>query len=160
MWITKRGCAYLEKKIKNLETQLRTNLKKLGEQAEQDFDLPENPIWKQLQVEIGYNLPKQISELKEAISQAQIIEDELSSQLDNNSKVQLGSKVRIRFEDEDYDRIFILVGPFDTDVIANSISYLSPLGRVLLGSEINDEKCFIAPKGKRSFVVLSIEKGL
>jgi transcription elongation factor GreA len=158
--MTRKGYDFLLDKIEKLEMELKSKLKALGKEAEQDFDLPENPTWKQLQVEIGYNLPQKISELKDILSQAQIIEYELQEQLGDNETVRLGSRARIQFEDEDDDKVFVLVGPFDTDVVENGVSYLSPLGSALLGARLDEERFFNAPKGKRLFVVLDIEKGL
>ena len=160
MWMTKKGYGFLLDKIEKLELELRLKLKELGKEAEQDFDLPENPTWKRLQVEIGHNLPRKISELKNILSQAQIIEHELQEQIGDNEMVRLGSGIRIQFEDEDDDRVFVLVGPFDTDVVENGVSYSSPLGGALLGARIGEERFFNAPKGKRSFVVLNIEREL
>lgn len=160
MWMTRKGYEFLLDKIEKLELDLKSKLKELGKEAEQDFDLPENPTWKQLQVEIGHNIPRRISELKETLSRAQIIKHELQDELGDNKKVRLGSKIKIQFEDEENERIFILVGPFDTDVIESGVSYLSPLGEALLGAELDEEIFFKAPRGKRSFTVLGIEKGL
>ena len=158
MWITRRGYENLLKKIDDLEKKKREMLKELGNQADRDSDLPENPIWKQLQVELRFNIPKQISDLQKIITSARIIEDELKSQLDKNDIVHLGSKIKIKINKE--ERIFILVGPYDIDIIKGGISYLSPLGKALLGAEKNEEKTFITPSGEKKIVIISIEKGL
>lgn len=158
MWITKAGYRNLLNKSDELEIRRKNLLKELGDQADRDSDLPENPIWKQLQVELRFNLPKAKSDLQKIISEAQIIEDILKSQLDNQSKVRLGSKVKIKLDDK--EKIFVLVGPYDTNTIQNGISYISPLGKTLLGAEAGEEKEFIAPKGKSIVSIVSIERGL
>lgn len=158
MWITKLGYRNLLTKLDALEEKRKKMLKELGDQANRDSDLPENPIWKQLQVELRFNLPKEKADLQKTISQAQIIEDILKSQLDNQNKVHLGSKVKIELNGE--EKTFILVGPYDTDVIKNGISYTSPLGTTLLGAEVGEEKKFMAPKGESIILIISIEKGL
>ncbi len=158
MWTTKKGYDGLLKKLKDLESKKREAFKELGNQAERDSDLPENPIWKQLQVELKIDFPKQISELQKIISQCRIIEDELKDQLNNQDKVRIGSKVKIILDGE--EKNVVLVGPYDIDVIPDSVSYLSPLGKTILGSVEGEEKTFMAPKGKRAVTILSIEKGL
>lgn len=56
MWITKAGYRNLLNKSDELEIRRKNLLKELGDQADRDSDLPENPIWKQLQVELRFNL--------------------------------------------------------------------------------------------------------
>lgn len=160
MWITRKGYTCLLQEFTELKETLRNKLKELGDQAERDSDLPENPIWKQLQVEIRFNIPRKIAEIQKLISEAQIIEDMLGDILYDISKVHIGSKVRIKFNDDDKEHEFIIVGPYDLKIINNSISYFSPLGRAMLNTEEGEEKVFTAPSGERIFTILSIQKGL
>lgn len=158
MWVTKKGYEALHNKLADLKEEVRKKLKELGQQAAMEPDLPENPIWKQLNVELRFNLPKRIADLQKIIAEAHIIEDALKSKTHNQNVVYLGARVKVKIDNE--ERIFILVGPYDIEVISNSVSYLSPLGKTLLGAEIYEEKTFIAPKGERTIKILSIEKGI
>ena len=160
MWITRKGYTCLLQEFTELKETLKSKLKELGDQAERDSDLPENPIWKQLQVEIRFNIPRKIAEIQKSISEAQIIEDMLLPILNNDDKAHIGSKVRIKFSNDDKEYEFIIVGPYDLKVFEKAISYLSPLGRAILNTEEGEEKAFMAPSGERIFAVLSIQKGL
>lgn len=132
----------------------------MGDQAERDSDLPENPIWKQLQVEIRFNLPRKMEDIQKLINDAQIIEDMLLPLLKDDGKAHIGSRVKLKFNDDDKEYEFIIVGPCDLKVIKNAISYLSPLGRAILNTEEGEEKIFMAPSGERIFTLLSVQKGL
>lgn len=163
MWITRKGYEVLLQKLAALEKKRKKMLTELGEQAERDSDLPENPIWKQLQVELRFNLPKEMSDLQKIISESRIIEDELHSQLDDQNEIHLGSEVKIRINDNNNDnkeKVVVLIGPYDIGVVSNGVSYLSPLGKALLGAKKGEERTFTAPKGERKVMTLSIKKGL
>jgi transcription elongation factor GreA len=156
MWITQKGYEVLLKKLDNLNKKKKNLLAQLGEQAERDSDLPENPIWKQMQVELRFNLPKQIAELQKVAFESQIIEGS-RSQLKKQPGITLGTKATIKIDEEE-KQVIVVVGPYDIDVIENGISYLSPLGKALLGMEEGEEKIFVAPRGNRQIKVLSITK--
>ena len=160
MWITRKGYMALLQEFIDVKETIKEKLKELGDQAERDSDLPENPIWKQLQVEIRVNLPRKMADIQKLISDAQIIEDMLLPLLKNDGKAHIGSRVRIKFNNEDKEYEFVIVGPYDLKVIENSISYLSPLGRAILNAEEREEKTFVAPSGERIFTIISIQKGL
>ena len=157
MWITKKGYNTLLQKRVLLDGKRKELLAQLGEEAEKDFDLPENAVWKQLQVELRFNLPYQMAELQKLISESQIIED-VSYKLNGDKKVCLGSKARIKLDDK--ERIVVLVGPYDLNVIENGVSYLSPLGKAMLGAENGEEITFETPKGERQITILSVEREL
>lgn len=160
MWITRKGYESLLQGAAEIKETIKNKLKELGDQAERDSDLPENPIWKQLQVEVKFNLPRKMEEIQKLISEAQIIEDMLIPMLNNDNKAHIGSKVKIKFNNEDKEYEFIIVGSYDLKVVKNGISYLSPLGKAILNTEEREEKSFISPGGERTFIVLSIQKGL
>lgn len=160
MWITKKGYEALLQEFIDVKETIKEKLKELGDQAERDSDLPENPIWKQLQVEIRFNLPRKMEDIQKLISDAQIIEDMLLPLLKNDGKAHIGSRVKLKFNDDDKEYEFVIVGPYDLKVVKNSISYLSPLGRAILNTEEGEEKIFTAPSGERVFTLLSIQKGL
>lgn len=157
MWITRRGYETLFKKMALLEKKRKEFLKQLGEEASKDFDLPENAFWKQLQVELKINLPRQMAELQKVISESKIIE-EVTHLFSEEKKACLGSRVKIRLDKE--ERTVVIVGPHDLDVVENGVSYLSPLGKAILRAEEGEERTFKTPLGEREITVLSIEKGI
>jgi transcription elongation factor GreA len=52
---------------------------------------------------------------------------------------------------------YTVLGPDETDYVKGGISVFSPVGRALIGREEGDEITVEAPRGKRSYEILSIE---
>lgn len=154
MWITKKGKAALAERIVKMEGELREKLFELGEQAKRDPDLPENPIWKQLQIEVSVNLPKKIGEAKKILLESMIIEDFLNIFPGRNEKVNLGARVIVKYEDGTI-KTFVMVGPYDTEIVINGLSYLSPLGKSIMRAEVGEEKVFFAPNGEKRITIIS-----
>ena len=50
-----------------------------------------------------------------------------------------------------------LVGPYEADVQAGTISITSPIGKALIGREEGDEVKVQAPKGIRNIEILEIQ---
>jgi transcription elongation GreA/GreB family factor len=53
--------------------------------------------------------------------------------------VRFGVRVTIRYEDEDEDRSFTLVGEDEAEPVKGLISWASPIGRALIGARVGDE---------------------
>jgi transcription elongation factor GreA len=52
---------------------------------------------------------------------------------------------------------YTLVGPYEADVQAGTISVASPLGKALIGKEEGDEIKVQTPKGVRNFEILEVQ---
>ena len=66
------------------------------------------------------------------------------------------SIVEVENLDTEEIKRFQVVGPDESDVVAGKISYLSPIGRALMGKQVDDDFEFKAPGGKRVYCVNSI----
>ena len=63
----------------------------------------------------------------------------------------------VRLEDDDGEEVvYRIVGPDETDVKNGFISIDSPVGRALVGKQVDDEVQVRRPKGDASFTVLEI----
>lgn len=72
--------------------------------------------------------------------------------------VHFGSTVEV--EDPDGERlVFAIVGEDEADVAAGKISWVSPLARALLESQVDDEVVWRRPVGDKALTVLAIHKG-
>jgi transcription elongation factor GreA len=58
--------------------------------------------------------------------------------------------------DADVEVTYQLLGPEESDVEKGVISVQSPLGRAILGKEIDDEVKVVTPGGIREFEVIDI----
>lgn len=157
VWLTRAGYGRLEQRSVELTRRREELLAELGEQAARDPDLPENPIWKQLQVEFRFTLPKQIAQARGDLESAEVIEDS-ADYAKPHDEVRLGSRVEIVMDGE--VESYLVVGPHDVGIFEDAVSYLSPLGQALLGVKVGERRSFSAPTGKKEFLVQLIEKGL
>jgi transcription elongation factor GreB len=72
-----------------------------------------------------------------------------------SEKVQFGATVEI-CDEEGQEKIFTIVGVDEVDTSKNRISWQSPIGKSLLGKEIDDEVIISIPKGVMTFTIISI----
>ncbi len=54
-------------------------------------------------------------------------------------------------------KMFQIVGPDESDISGGKVSYLSPIGRAMMGKEVDDDFGFKAPGGDRIYCVNSID---
>jgi len=63
----------------------------------------------------------------------------------------------VRLEDEDgEEKVYRVVGPDETEVESGRISIDSPMGKALIGREVDDDVVVRRPKGDATFSVLEI----
>ena len=66
------------------------------------------------------------------------------------------SVVEVENLDTEEIKTFQIVGPDESDVSAGKISYLSPIGRAVMGKAVDDDFEFETPGGKRLYCVNQI----
>ncbi len=136
--ITKLGKQKLEQKIKDLKAELLTTYEKRSEAAEEG-DLKENSAY------IAYGeqshvLNAQIIELIEDLKSSIVVEAPTQAET-----VVFGSKITVRFENDQRVSTFVLVGKNDARIFPDWISIESPLGIATLNHkkgdrvEVNDQ---------------------
>ena len=140
----------LEKLKKELEYLRKTKRKEIAEKlksAAQQGDLSENAGYDMAKDEQGF-LECRITELKQAIATAKVIEKTKS----NN--VQLGSVVKLKSELGEEE--FQIVNSEEADVMQGKISSDSPLGRGLLGKEKGSVVIVETPQAKIEYKIIEI----
>lgn len=145
VFASKKSIGLLDDRIKEIELELVTTTKAMGESANNDKDLRENYSFRDLRLKATDELPKKINELKS--KKTKLIEFPVS--FESNDVINLGDKftIEMHFFGETKPDIskFELVDPleielagnlrFDLDEISDfqKISYLSPLGMAAWG---------------------------
>ena len=77
------------------------------------------------------------------------------AQYHGTAVVRFGATVTV--EDEDgAEKTYEIVGKDEIDANSGRISYLSPLGRALIGCEEGDEVSFTAPGGRRTLALVEV----
>ena len=139
----------LEEKKKELayiqEVEVPRNSKDIGEALEKG-DLRENSEYKAAK-EKESQLAARVTELANGINEATIIERKDV----NASTVSFGTKIEVL---ENADLVeFTILGPWESDIENNVLSYKSPLGMALLGKKVGDVVSF----NDKKYSIKSIE---
>ncbi len=115
-------------------------------------DLSENAEWSAA-IEKQTALTQKAEEMREALEKARIIDTSLV----NGESVAVGCRVKLTNLESKAEESYTLLGPWDVDMEKKIISYLSPLGRGLLGRSVGSETEVELPAGKASYKILEIQ---
>ena len=150
-YLTAEGKTKLQEELENLKGPSREDLSRRLRIAIEQGDLSENADYIAAKEEQGF-LEGRIQELEQILKNAKII-DELEK---NHNEVGIGDYVTIQ-EKEYPPETFFLVGPKEADPRNGRISHESPIGRALIGHNVNDSVEAETPSGKIVFKILKIE---
>lgn len=143
---TKSGVAELKKELSNLETE-RPKIVKDLKKAREMGDLSENGFYKAARAKLS-STDSRISRLKYLIKCADVIEPH------NNTEVEFGNLVIFNMNGREFK--YKIVGKYEANPRENKISYISPLGKSLLGSKVGEKIKFMAPSGEREIAIKGI----
>ncbi len=150
--ITPAGQARMRAELKHLVEVERGACVKAIEVARAHGDLSENSEYEDAKHRQGLCEAK-IRDLKGRLAAAQVIDPTSLS----GDRVLFGATVTLEDVDTDEELRYQLVGTYEADLKLGRISVESPIGRALLGKEIDDEVTIKVPKGKRVVSILNVE---
>jgi len=149
--ITPAGHIALKAEVRRLVEVERPAIVKAIEVARAHGDLSENAEYDYAKDKQGM-IEAMIRDLEAKLSMAEVIDP---SQLEGD-RVMFGARVSLEDVDTDESLTYQLVGGFESDVSKGKISIESPIGRALLGKEIDDEVIIRVPKGDRTVVITDV----
>jgi len=145
---TKNGVAELKKELSDLETK-RPKIVKDLKKAREMGDLSENGFYKAARAKLS-STDSRINHLKYLIKCANILKP------NNNTEVEFGNLVTFSMNGREFK--YQIVGKYEANPRENKISYISPLGKSLLGLKIGEKIKFMAPAGEREITIKKIAK--
>ena len=151
--ITSFGFQAIAKEFKQLLEIEKPYWVKEKEIAAQHGDRSENAEYVGAKEQIR-NLDKRLRFLNKIINNSEVID---ISKIPHK-KVNFGSQVTLFDFNKSKEKIFIIVGTFETNPNENKISNKSPLGKVLLGKELYDEFEFRINGNILEYEILKIEQ--
>lgn len=85
------------------------------------------------------------------------IDSAIVTERDRNTsgKVEFGNHVRV-VDDDEVETTYVIVGEDEADPATGSISWTSPLARILMGCEVGDTPLWRRPKGDTVLEILSV----
>ena len=144
----------LKDELYYLETVREKEVAELIKEARSFGDLSENSEYDEAKTEQG-KLYSKIAELKVLIENAEIV-DNLDADAPKDS-VTLGSVVKVRDVDEDFEETYEIVGSQEANPRMGRISDDSPVGRGLHGHRAGETVTIVAPAGELRFEIISVE---
>ena len=152
--ITTHGYEKILKEFKNLLDKEKPYWVKEKKVAAEHGDRSENAEYISAKEQIR-NIDKRLRFLNKIINNSTVINiDEIP-----HKKVNFGSKVSLLDLNTNKEIFYTIVGTYETNPNENKISNKSPLGKILIGKELNDEFEFKINEYIYEYEVLMIEKG-
>ena len=150
--MTPNGHKKLQEELHRLKTIERPEVIKSIEYARSLGDLSENAEYETAKNRQSF-VEGRIQELDSKLSRAEIIDP---AELKNKDRVTFGLHVKLEDLDTGETVTYQLVGPDESEPENGMISITSPIGRALIGKQVDDDVVVQAPGGVREFVVLYI----
>jgi transcription elongation factor GreA len=149
--ITRNGYNHLHKELENLKKVTRPQVIKAIEEARAHGDLSENAEYVAAKERQSF-IEKKIQEIEQKLANSEII-DNLNPP---DGKVGFGSVVTLENLGHGSQVTYQIVGPDESDISSGKISIISPLGKALIGKEVEDEVIVKTPGGTKNYTVLKI----
>ncbi len=150
--ITRDGYNKLLRELENLKKFIRPQVIKAIEEARAHGDLSENAEYVAAKERQSF-VEKKIQEIEQKLANSEII-DQLTTSY--NGTVGFGSTVTLKNSANGETVTYQIVGPEESDIPSGKISIISPLGKALIGKEIDDEVIVQTPGGTKKYIILEI----
>jgi len=152
VFLTREGYKKLEEELHYLRTVRRQEVAERLRAAQEDGEVLENAEYDDAKNEQAF-LEGRILELETILRNAVIIEEKSH----RRDAVGLGCQVTIMEVGGGELETYHIVGSAEAEPERGYISYLSPLGKALLGHKVGDEVTVDAPDGELHFRIISIQ---
>jgi transcription elongation factor GreA len=152
IYTTLHGYRRRERELKQIrDIEVPKNAEDLG-RAAAFGDISENAEYSAA-LERQEHLMRRMRELKDDLDKARILDPEQVT----TDKVVVGTRVRLTNLSSGNEETYALLGPWDTDLERGVISYLSPVGRGLLGKGRGARADIVLPEGAVAYEIVNIE---
>jgi transcription elongation factor GreA len=149
--ITRDGYNQLLKELDHLKKAVRPQVIKAIEEARAHGDISENAEFVAAKEQQAF-VEKKIHEIEQKLANSEIMEAYPPS----DGRVGFGSCVTLENHGKGDEVTYQVVGPDESDISLGKISITSPLGRALIGKEIDEEIAVQAPGGIKKYTILKI----
>jgi transcription elongation factor GreA len=150
--ITREGFERLMNELQRLQREERPQVIKAIEEARGHGDLSENAEYEAAKDKQSL-IEGRIMDITQKLGNCEIIEPSD----DDDGRAIFGRKVVMEDLETGEVSSYRLVGPYEADVQAGTISVTSPLGKALIGKEEGSEVRVHTPKGIRNFEILEVQ---
>ncbi|MCW8859592.1 MAG: transcription elongation factor GreB [Deltaproteobacteria bacterium] len=154
IYLTPACARRLRAELKETLYQLRPEMVKTAAWAASNGDRSENADYHYAKRKLR-QYDGRIRFLTKRLEEATIV-DPVEQQKIANGRVLFGSTVTVENEAGE-ERVFRIVGPDELDASRGYVSWVSPIGRALLGSSAGDLVSFTTPSGQSELEIIKVE---
>ncbi len=151
--MTVEGALALQNELHRLKTIERPQIIESIATARAHGDLKENAEYHAAREQQSF-AEGRIQELEAKLSNAQIVD---ISKLVNQGKVVFGATVTVCNLQTDAQITYKIVGEDEANIKLNKISYCSPMGRALIGKELDESVVVKTPGGLLEYEIVAVE---
>ena len=151
--ITVSGLEKLKKELDFLKNIKRQEIISAIAEARSHGDLKENAEYHAAKEEQAHSEGR-IQEINDAIARANVID---VTKLSNSGKVIFGSTVELYNIETKEKKTYKIVGKDEADLKKNLIFFKSPIGKGLIGKNLNDIIEINTPAGKKNYEIKNVQ---
>lgn len=151
-YLTREGRAKLEAELQQLTTEERKQVAKRIEEAKELGDISESGEYEDAKKSQAL-LEGRIRDIKSILSRAEMIDEDSVT----NGEVRVGSSVTVRFDGEDEEETWTIVGSAEANPLNGRISNESPIGAALLGKRQRQKVTVQTPNGVTKLIILKVQ---
>lgn len=149
-WISAEGYAAFEREYEQLYRVDRPQVVQQVADAAAEGDRSENAEYIYGKKKLR-EIDRRLRHLSQRMEQV-----EIKAPPTHSEKVTFLSVIEVEDLESEEIKKFQIVGADESDVSAGKVSYLSPIGRAVMGKKVDDDFEFDTPRGKRIFCVNQI----
>lgn len=150
-YLTREGRAKLEAELENLTTVERKHVAERIAAAKELGDISESGEYEDAKKSQAM-VEGRIRELKSLLSRAEMIDEDHVS----NGEVRVGCSVTVRFDDDNEEETWMIVGSAEANPRQGRISNESPIGAALLGKRARHKVTVQTPSGVMKLTIVKV----
>ena len=151
--ITVKGLENLKSELDELKNIKRPKIVAAIAEARSHGDLKENAEYHAAKEEQSHSEGR-VTEINDIIARANVID---VKKIDNNGNIIFGSTATVKDLKDNKNKTYKIVGRDEADISKNLIYFKSPIGKALIGKNIEDIVIVETPSGEKTFEVLEIQ---
>ena len=151
--ITVDGLEKIKSELENLKNVKRPEVVAAIAEARSHGDLKENAEYHAAKEQQAL-IESRVIVINDTIARANVID---VTKIDNEGKVIFGSTVTVEDLETNKKIKYKLVGQDEADISKNLIYFKSPIGKALIGKEIDEMIAVNTRSGERNFEILKVE---
>ncbi|MEI6280452.1 MAG: transcription elongation factor GreA [bacterium] len=149
-YITEEKRRSLEAELNDLKGPKRKEILENLEYAKSLGDLSENAEYHQTREEQG-KLEARIAKIEQILLSSEVVKVGGGGDI-----IEIGSKVAVQKEGTKEEKIYVIVGSEEADMLKGKISNRSPFGEALFGKKKGDKVSFKTPNGLVNYKITNV----